>query len=69
MDRFGVAVWLRDDLLVVNAMEHDAGGINSGAAYVYRRDGKHWAFEQKLRATDAAAGDHFGRFAVSLRLI
>ena len=36
-----------------------------GAAYVYRFDGTSWVQEQKLTASDAAAGDLFG-YAVSI---
>lgn len=59
-DRFGMEISMDGDLLVVGAPLHDAGGIvDAGAAYVYRWSGTAWLLEQKLVASDAAAGDQF----------
>ena len=65
-DRFGFAVGLRGDTLVVGAPQHDAGAMaDAGAVYVFTRSGSTWTLQQTLAAADAAAGDYFGN-AVSL---
>jgi hypothetical protein len=64
-DRFGDACSIDGDVMVVGAPWHDDLGIDSGAAYVYRRDGDGWTEEAKLLASDGAAGDEFG-WAVSI---
>jgi hypothetical protein len=64
--KFGTAVSLDGDVIVVGADEDNEHGTKSGAAYVFRFDGKQWAREQKLFAPDALAFDFFGR-AVSVR--
>jgi hypothetical protein len=61
--RFGWAVAMDDDVFVVGAPRDDELFADAGAAYVYRRSGTSWSFEQKLQASDAAADDNFG-FAV-----
>jgi hypothetical protein len=35
-------------------------GVGAGAAYVFTRSGSVWSQQQKLTASDAAAGDYFG---------
>lgn len=57
--RFGVTVGLQDDVIVVGAWLD--GANSAGAAYVFRDNGAEWVFEQKLTASDADAGDNFGR--------
>ena len=61
-DRFGESVSVSGDIAVVGAYENDDAGSASGSAYVFHRasDGT-WSQEQKLTASDAAAGDYFGR--------
>jgi hypothetical protein len=56
-DQFGIAVAISGDTAVVGA-----GGVGSfqGAAYVFTRSGTVWSQQQKLTATDGAAGDRFG---------
>lgn len=69
-----VLVWPRDkphvaidgDVLVLSALGADDAcptdpDCNSGAAYVFRWNGVDWVEEQKLVASDAAAGADFGR--------
>jgi cysteine-rich repeat protein len=34
--------------------------VDSGSAYVFRRNGSSWVAEQELLPEDRAAGDHFG---------
>ncbi len=53
------------DVAIVGAPFHDHIVSASGSAYVYRFDGMTWAQEQKLLASDGAAGDLFG-FSVAV---
>jgi hypothetical protein len=65
-DQFGFSVSLDGDTALVGAQNEDqAGNSNAGSAYVFTRSGTTWAQEAKLTASDAHAGDQFGR-AVSL---
>ena len=41
-------------------LDDGAAGINQGSAYVFVRSGGVWSQQQKLLASDAAAGDAFG---------
>jgi hypothetical protein len=57
---YGTSVGLGDDLLVVGS---PGGFINNsppGQAYVYRREGNHWALEQLLQSPTGAPGSEFG---------
>ena len=49
----------------VGAHANDDAGSSSGSAYVFRYTETGWVEEQKLVASDAAAGDQFG-FSVSI---
>ncbi len=67
-DYFGNAVAVAGDVIVVGANHHDAGGSDTGAAYVYQRmegGDDAWGEVIKLTASDAAANDQFG-FAVAV---
>jgi hypothetical protein len=44
----------------VGADSDDEQGIDSGAAYIFRRYGSVWTQQAKLTARDVRAGDHFG---------
>jgi hypothetical protein len=71
-DQFGFAVGISGDTLVVGATYEDGGspGINgddskkgaadSGAAFVFVREGDRWIQQAYLKASDPRAGDHFG---------
>ncbi|MHC4507004.1 MAG: FG-GAP repeat protein, partial [Planctomycetota bacterium] len=59
-DRFGVSVSVSGDTAVGGAYWDDDNGSGSGSAYVFVRSGSSWSFEQKLTASDAAAGDQSG---------
>jgi len=61
-DLFGHSVSMNGDTAVINAPINNNG---AGAAYVFTRSGRVWTQQQKLTASDAAAGDGFG-FSVSL---
>ena len=60
-DYFGFSVSLSGESIVVGAYGDDGTDSDSGSAYVYYYDGSNWVEEQKLTASDAAAGDYFGR--------
>lgn len=61
-DRFGGAVAISGDFVIVGADREDrAGGNDQGAAYVFRRSGGAWSEVNKLVAPDAATSDWFGR--------
>ena len=59
-DRFGHAVAIDGDVVMVSARDHDAFGEDSGAVYVFGRDGDSWVEVQKLVGSDALAGDRYG---------
>jgi hypothetical protein len=58
---FGDSIALRDDVLVSGAeLGHVPGGVEAGAAYVFRRIGKAWTQEAKLIASDPTDQANFG---------
>ncbi|MCG7850787.1 MAG: PEF-CTERM sorting domain-containing protein, partial [ANME-2 cluster archaeon] len=59
-DLFGNSVSVDGDTIVVGVLFDDDGGSLSGSAYVFTRSGTTWTEQQKLTASDATAGDHFG---------
>jgi hypothetical protein len=59
-DEFGGSLSLSGDTALVGALYHNANGTNSGAAYVFVRNGTAWTEEAKLTASDGAAQDWFG---------
>ncbi len=60
-DDFGFSVAISGETVVVGAPADDgAAGIFQGSAYVFVRSGGVWSQQQKLEASDAAAGDDFG---------
>jgi hypothetical protein len=62
-DRFGYAVAISGDDLVVGAYQDDDQGTDSGAAYLFDRNAggaDSWGQVEKLLASDGAAGDYFG---------
>ncbi|UCD27490.1 MAG: FG-GAP repeat protein, partial [Planctomycetota bacterium] len=59
-DLFGWDVGLSGDRIVVGAYLNDANGLNSGAAYVFHREGDNWVEEAKLIGSNTVAGDKFG---------
>ena len=62
-DEFGFSAAIDGDTAVVGARKDDPSGQDSGSAYVFTRSGSVWTEQQKLEASDAAAGDSFGRSA------
>jgi len=59
-DRFGWAVSLSNNYTIIGAYNDDDNGINSGSAYIFRRDGTTWVQEAKILPSDGEANDHFG---------
>lgn len=64
-DLFGFSVALSGDRIVVGAPEHDDAGTQTGAAYVFARDGTDWTQEQRLTPPLQRVGDLFG-YAVAV---
>src|SRR4030042_727012 len=63
-DYFGESVAVSGDIAVVGARREDAGGSNAGRSYVFSRNQggtDNWGEVEKLTASDAQAGDYFGR--------
>lgn len=60
-DNFGNSVALEGDTALVGTVWDDnAGGLDSGSAYVFVRSGTSWTQQAKLIASDAATNDLFG---------
>jgi hypothetical protein len=60
-DSFGYSVALSADTALVGAYYDDVGAnTDQGSAYVFTRSGTTWSEQQKLTASDGAAGDYFG---------
>lgn len=60
-DFFGTKLSISGDRIVIGAYGNDDDGGNSGAAYIFDWDGDEWVEAQILTASDAAAGDMFGK--------
>lgn len=59
---FGVSVALDGELALVGANLDDVTGTDSGAAYLYRYDGRQWNYELMLQGEPApSCGGDFGR--------
>ncbi len=66
-DRFGSAVAVSGDVIVVGAWLHDDNGDGSGSAYIFRYDAGsgQWLEQAKVLAFDGQAGDGFGSSVVA----
>ncbi|MBN1465677.1 T9SS type A sorting domain-containing protein [candidate division KSB1 bacterium] len=62
---FGRSVCIYKNHVLVGASMDDENGDDSGAAYIFKRDGESWTEEAKLIASDGGAGDAFG-FSVAM---
>ncbi len=60
IDRFGVAVAVDGDTILVGANQGDGLALDTGAAYVFVRSGTTWTEQAVLAADDGAADDFFG---------
>ena len=62
VDFFGSAVSISGETALIGArLDDNVGGIDAGSAYLFTRSGTAWNQQQKLTASDAKAGDLFGR--------
>ena len=61
-DRFGASVSVWGDYAIVGAHKDDPCGIDSGSAYIFKRDGESWIQQTMLTGRDIADGDRFGVF-------
>jgi FG-GAP repeat/Calx-beta domain/FG-GAP-like repeat len=59
-DKFGYAVAISEDTIIVGAFNDDSPLSNGGSAYVFVRNGSTWTQQQKLTASDGTADDEFG---------
>ena len=70
-DHFGHSLAIHGDTLAVGAssddsangdgdQDHNAGGGDTGAAYVFTRSGTEWSQQAHLKASNPGAGDNFG---------
>ncbi len=62
---FGFSVSISGDTAIVGAYQNDVAGPDSGAAYIFTRNGTRWTQQVKLSPKDAEIGDEFG-YAVSI---
>jgi len=59
-DRFGRALAIDNNTLVIGARYDDDRGFDAGSAYVYQRVNGSWFFVDKIFALDGQAGEQFG---------
>lgn len=59
-DAFGQTISLTENHLIIGAPRNDALGVDSGAAYIFKRVNGAWRYQTKIVASDGAAGDLFG---------
>jgi hypothetical protein len=59
-DRFGSALALEGDRLVVGAFADDDLGRDCGAVYIFQHEGSTWIESAKLVPSDAQVADYFG---------
>ncbi|MBS0196292.1 MAG: hypothetical protein JSR77_05995 [Planctomycetes bacterium] len=65
-DRFGIAVAIDGDTMLVGASDADVGGnAEQGTVHVYRWTGSGWTFEAQLTASGGSTGGYFG-YSVAL---
>ncbi len=60
-DMFGISVDIDGDYLIVGAWQAVGLTGNTGAAYIYKRNGSNWDFQQKIYANDGESADNFGK--------
>ncbi len=63
-DNFGYRVGISGDTAIIGANGDDDNGNGSGSAYIFRLNDPNWVEEDKLLASDGAAGDYFGSVGV-----
>jgi hypothetical protein len=60
-DHFGNSVSIDGNYAVVAAHLDQDNGMNSGSAYIFKREGQSWAQQAKLTAPNGDPGDFFGQ--------
>ncbi len=60
-DYFGKSVSISGDYAIVGAYANDSYGSDSGAAYIFKRNGNTWTEQVKLAPSDMAFSAWFGR--------
>lgn len=60
-DDFGASVGISGSYVVVGAPGDNVAAADSGSAYVFVRSGVNWTQQQRLSASDGAAGNELGR--------
>ena len=56
----GASVSLSGDYAIVGAYYEGEGGVDAGAAYIFKRSGTTWSQQVKILANDKQANDLFG---------
>ena len=64
-DLYGQSVSVFGEYAVVGAPKADGQTINSGAAYIYKREVNNWIEQAKIQANDGQTNDEFG-FSVAI---
>jgi hypothetical protein len=59
-DHLGRSISINGDYAIVGAFFGDGNELDSGSAYMFKRDGDNWVQQQKLTADDGAGWDFFG---------
>lgn len=59
-DYFGFSVSIDGNTAAVGTLQDIGANFQQGSAYIFTRSGTTWTQQQKLVASDAAAGDSFG---------
>ncbi len=62
---FGNSVSISGDYAIVSTYRDSDNGAESGAAYIFQRNGAQWTEVKKITPSDGAAGDRFG-YSVSI---
>ena len=65
LDHFGATVAIDGNTAIVGAHGRDETGLDSGAAYIFVRNGTAWTQQAKLTVNDGLEGDRFG-FSASI---
>ncbi len=59
-DRFGAAVWVSGNTMLVGAPDDDTLGSNAGVVHFFIREDREWVEIQRLFASDGSGWDFFG---------
>lgn len=59
-DLFGAPLTMSIDTLAIGCVGDRDGGLDSGAVYIFERDGASWSQQAKLTSSDPAPSDRFG---------